>query len=301
MRGGGSTVRSARLDANPLEARTAWILGSPRSGSSWLLRMLSHHQRVVPIDEPLFGVHLAPLTVNEAHSVHATRADYCLSAEYEDAWRPPLRTLVLNRIAAQVDRAARDQEIADPVPVLKEPNSSHAADLIMSLVPRSRLIFLLRDGRDVVDSMLDAMTRDTWWTTVAGRPDDAGGSGERWRLNTIRDLARVWLHQTEVVAQAFGEHDPERRSLVRYEELLAHPVETLGKLLGSLGLGMGSEDLRGVVARQSFSAIPPEDRGRGKVFRTATPGLWREHMTPAEQQLVNELLGEKLEELGYAT
>ncbi len=202
----------------------------------------------------------------------------------------------MNRIAAQVDRVGRDREIADPVAVLKEPNSSHAAGLIMSLVPESRLIFLVRDGRDVIDSFLDALTGDSWWTRAFGGVDD---SDERWRLDAIHQHARLWLYQTETVQQAFADHDPERRSLVRYEELLARPVETLGELLGSMGLSVGDEDLQKVVARQSFSANPREERGSGKVVRAATPGLWREHMTPAEQQLVSELLGEKLEELGY--
>ena len=265
--------------------------------------MLSHHQRVVPLDEPLFGAHAAPYIETGSERVsgtlnswHATRPDYCLSTEYEDVWRPLLRALVLNRIAAQVDRSGQARKIADPVAVLKEPNSSHAAGLIMSLVPRSRLIFLIRDGRDVIDSFLDALTGDTWLTRDFGGVDY---SDERWRLDVIGQQARLWLYQTETVQQAFADHDPERRSLVRYEELLARPVETLGRLLGSMGLRMGDEHLRKVVARQSFSAIPEEKRGSGKAARAATPGLWRENMTPAEQQLVNGILGEKLEELGY--
>lgn len=296
-------VRSGQTDVEALEPRIAWILGSPRSGSTWLLRMLSHHQRVVPLDEPLFGLHAAPYigtgsegVVGSVNSWHATRPDYCLSAQYEEVWRPLLRALVLNRIAAQVDQNAQDRRIADPVAVLKDPNSSHAAELIMSLVPRSQLIFLIRDGRDVIDSILDAFTGDTWLTRGHGRFDD---SDERWRLDVIRRHARLWLLQTEAVQQAFAGHDPGRRWLVRYEELLAGPVENLGALLAWMGLGMGDEVLRDVVARQSFSAIPPEERGSGKAFRAATPGLWREHMARAEQKLVNELLGEKLEELGY--
>jgi len=38
--------------------RLAWIFGSSRSGSTWLLRMLSQLERVVPIDDPHLGHHL---------------------------------------------------------------------------------------------------------------------------------------------------------------------------------------------------------------------------------------------------
>lgn len=268
-----------------------------------------YHPQVVALDEPLFGLHAAPYIENtwapspgfeSRHMTYNTwnaqRSHYCLSGEYEYVWRPLLRALILERSAAQVNHIMQDRAIADPVVVLKEPNSSHAAELIMSLVPQSRLIFLIRDGRDVIDSLLDALTGDTWFTGVYGGFNE---SDERRRLDIIRHQARHWLYRTEAVQHAFASHDPERRLLIRYEELLAGPVETLGRLLRWMGLEMGDEILREVVARHAFSTIPPEERGSGKNFRAATPGLWREHMTPVEQQLVNELLGEKLEELGY--
>jgi len=35
--------------------------------------------------------------------------------------------------------------------VIKEPNGSHAADTIVSLLPRSRVLFLLRDGENLTE------------------------------------------------------------------------------------------------------------------------------------------------------
>src|SRR5438105_5067821 len=52
---------SWRLRANArFESRLVWIFGSPRSGSTWLFRMLRSHPAVVPIDEPLIGWYLGP-------------------------------------------------------------------------------------------------------------------------------------------------------------------------------------------------------------------------------------------------
>ena len=48
--------------------------------------------------------------------------------------------------------------------VIKEVNGSHGADLVMSLFPRSKMIFLVRDGRDVLDSLLDANKEGGWMT-----------------------------------------------------------------------------------------------------------------------------------------
>ena len=269
-------------------------MGSPRSGSTWLLRMLSHHERVIPIDEPKFGNHLAPLedadrTLNASHTASS---DYFLSPEYEETWRPLLRTLVLKRLGTQVERIANARHIDRPVVVLKEPNSSHGADLIMSLVPASRLVFLLRDGRDVIDSLVDATSGDTWLGAFGERD-------ERSRLEFIRHRTRLWLYNTTKVQDAFAAHAPERRLMIRYEDLLADPLTTLRGLLQWTNLTTSEDQLRAMVSSESFASIPAEQRGSGRFFRAATPGLWRENMSPAEQELMTELMGDKLAELGY--
>src|SRR4051794_27467777 len=43
-----------------LEERLVWVLGSPRSGSTWLLQLLGEHEAVVPVNEPLIGWFLGP-------------------------------------------------------------------------------------------------------------------------------------------------------------------------------------------------------------------------------------------------
>src|SRR6266550_1206004 len=54
------TVGGRRRAGARFESQLVWLLGSPRSGSTWLLTLLSEHRDVAPIDEPLIGEHLAP-------------------------------------------------------------------------------------------------------------------------------------------------------------------------------------------------------------------------------------------------
>src|SRR5688572_16983136 len=42
-----------------LERRVVWMLGSPRSGSTWLLHLLARLTGASAVDEPLIGAHLA--------------------------------------------------------------------------------------------------------------------------------------------------------------------------------------------------------------------------------------------------
>src|SRR5512139_1954455 len=89
------------------QGRLAWIFGSSRSGSTWLLRMLSELERVVPIDDPHLGHHLGvwrpiPLAWATAKSppklgtladYKCQKRDYLFSDRYRDVWAPQLRDL----------------------------------------------------------------------------------------------------------------------------------------------------------------------------------------------------------------
>jgi hypothetical protein len=149
--------------------RLAWIMGSSRSGSTWLLRMLADTGDVATIDDPHIGHHLGvwrpiPLAWAAASEVPELttltdvkrgKPDYFFSDRYREAWMPALRDLVAVRFGAQAADLAAERSLGEPMVVVKEPGS-HAADLLLDLFPKSHLIFLLRDGRDVVDSWVDA-------------------------------------------------------------------------------------------------------------------------------------------------
>ena len=103
--------------------------------------------------------------------------------------------------------------------MIKEPGGSQMAAELLALEPSARLIFLLRDGRDVVDSWLDAYADGSW-----ASQDGAYSVTPEARLAFVRWQAAVWRYRTEVVAAAYQAHDPQRRAMVRYEELLAEPL-----------------------------------------------------------------------------
>src|SRR5919109_451049 len=98
------------------EDRLVWIFGSSRSGSSWLLRMLSGLAGAVPIDDPHIGHHLGvwrpiPLAWAAADrqpelttltEVKRHKPNYFFSDRHRDAWLPALRDLIVARFDAEV-------------------------------------------------------------------------------------------------------------------------------------------------------------------------------------------------------
>ena len=288
--------------------RLAWIFGSSRSGSTWLLRMLSELERVIPVDDPHIGHHLGvwrpiplawatakdPPKLGTLADFKRKKRDYLFSDRYRDTWVPQLRDLISARFEAQ---AAQDIAAAggidQPIVVVKEPGS-HAADTIMDVFPQSSLIFLLRDGRDVVDSWLDAYKDGSWATDEGAYPlDDTG------RPALIRWQSSVWLHRTEVVQETYARTEPKRRVLIRYEEMRADPVAALERICSMLGIEASREQLDEIAGTHSYSSVPKADKGTGREIRRAEPGGWTDHMTRQEIIEMHDILADKLDELGY--
>jgi len=227
-------------------------------------------------------------------------SSYAFSGAYEDVWRPEARRLVLIRLYAVLERARRaGLKLGEDIPplIVKEVNSSHGADLVMSLLPRSKMLFLVRDGRDVLDSLLDGNRPGGWLLTGAS----GGFTNGDERLEFVRESARGWLARTNVCMRAYENHDPQLRWRIRYEDLLADTERHLTDLTRWLDLPGGPKRVRNVVRAHSFEAVPEERKGSGKIIRSATPGGWREGMAPDEQSLAQEIMGERLAELGYET
>jgi hypothetical protein len=286
----------------------AWIFGSSRSGSTWLLRMLSGIERVIPIDDPHIGHHLGiwrpiplawatakePPKLGTLADYKRKKRDYLFSDRYADIWIPQLRELISARFEAQAaEDIAEAGDIDRPIVVVKEPGS-HAADTIMDLFPDSALIFLLRDGRDVVDSWLDAY-RDGSWATDEGAYglDDAG------RPALISWQSSVWLHRTEVVQETYARTDPDRRVMIRYEEMREDPVTALQRISDLLGIEASRDQLGAIASANEFSRVPETHKGKGREIRRAEPGGWATHMSREEIIAMHEILAVKLEELGY--
>jgi hypothetical protein len=287
--------------------RLAWIFGSSRSGSTWLLRMLSQLDRVVPIDDPHLGHHLGvwrpiplawatskePPQLGTLADFKRQKRDYLFSDHYREQWIPALRQLIQARYEAQAAEDIRERGIEDPIVVVKEPGS-HAADTLIDLFPASSLIFLLRDGRDVVDSWLDAYSDGSWATEEGAYPLSDEG-----RTALIRWQSSVWLHRTEVVQQTFARHPPHRRLMIRYEQLRRDPVPSLAGICQVLGIEASEEQLAGIASANSYAKVPVDEKGSGQEIRRAEPGSWAETMSGKEIEAMHEILAAKLTELGY--
>ena len=282
--------------------RLIWLFGSPRTGSTWLMQLFSELPGVAVIDESYIPLHLVPIdhTVPDGEyfeqGQRANDPNYFFARRYLPELRPELRALLMQGLSRQLTEL---EQPADPSwIVIKEPNGSHAADSVMSMFPESRIVFLVRDGRDVIDSLIDAMlARDSWWqqSQVSDEPRVVSE-----RLAFIRHHANLWLQRTNAVQRAYDSAPEALRLRVGYEELLDDTPGGFKAILDWLGVPPDPALIGAAVEKRSFSSIPEEQKGPGKRARSANPGQWRERLRPGEIEIVHQIMGPKLQELGYS-
>jgi hypothetical protein len=198
--------------------------------------------------------------------------------------------MLLERFSAEAEANARGAR--NPFVVIKEPHGSEGASLIFRALPRSRLLFLVRDARDVADSVLDMWQGETLKEGPA-RPSDED------RLKVVSEAAQGWVTRVQSIREVFDSLPEAQRFFVRYEDLRPAPVPHLLRIFEWLGIEVASADVEAIADRLAFEKAPEEKRGPGRFLRAATPGLWRTNLREPEHAAIVSIAGDLLTELGY--
>ena len=161
-------------------------------------------------------------------------------------------------------------------------------DLTAEIFPGAREVILVRDFRDRLSSVFA-------WNEKQG---DHGFGHQP-------DMSKAEYLTERVCADAEGLLRRWRRQgdaahLVRYEDLILEPAETLTALLEYLELDAGTA----VVAETLETATRPSDlldRHRTVSDPAQTIGRWRRDLPPGLAEECNEILAPVLSEFGYST
>src|ERR687898_900818 len=137
-------------------ARMVWIFGSGRSGSTWLRSMMGELEGIGVWEEPMVG-RLFGEFYARAPKDNLRSADFVMGDPIRKGWILSIRNFVLDGARYSNPRLGAGEYL-----VIKEPNGSVGAPLLMEALPESRMILLVRDPRDVVASSMDAHREGSW-------------------------------------------------------------------------------------------------------------------------------------------
>jgi hypothetical protein len=265
-----------------------FVVGCPRSGTTWVQRLLSLNPQVRTGQESnLFvdsiGLQLRRwrrgLELQERGGVGL--ACYFTETEMLEL----LREFMCKLLQRMLDPLAEGQFFVEKTP-------DHALYLpeIIELLPASRIIHVIRDPRDVVASLLAASR--TW------------ASESTWAPGSAREGTKLWMRSVSGVSRIARKKQHSKRLLeVRYEDLHNSPIESLARVRDFIGLDWSEEEMQRVFEANRMTSpsgqkisqplIPlsgqaalvsgPHVNEPKGFLRKGTPGSWRSDLSLLEK------------------
>jgi sulfotransferase family protein len=268
-----------------------FIVGAPRSGTTLLAVLLDRHSNIAIGPETQFFTEFIPRNwAKKTPASYEQLVDSALSfkriadfsfdrdqllkhfKEYELSLANLLRAIIEVHAIRSLKRR----------PGEKTPQHLQHVPLILEQFPESRIVCVLRDGRDVVRSLME-----TPWA-IPNNP-------RRLQLLCLRwnDAVEKTIHYQRTVP-------PNRFMTVKFEDILRQPRLELEKICGFLGEDF---ELTQLEPAQSSSVIPSWEKGwKNKASETLDPRrieAWRGSADQKQLWIMNSMMGTLLERMGY--
>ena len=280
-----------KLEEKKLERNLVWVFASARSGTSWITtELLSHNTKRWP--EPMIGFHIAgeigPNSPQFRMIDRSERENYFFCDHFKSIWIYYLKKLILYRIHVQFNELSRKI-------IIKEPNGSQGADILLQCFPNSKFILLLRDGRDIIHSMITQISEGGY--SIKKRLQ--GPLLPKKRFASIKLRSQRWVRLMDVLLNAYNQHDEKLRYMMKYENLRSDTFNELKKLYEFIEVKITDDELKKIIKKFSFENLPEDEKGIGTQRQFAKIGIWKEKFNPKEIQLMEEIMGNTLKKLGY--
>lgn len=249
-----------------------FLVGHPRSGTTWVYDILTAHPQVTGVLEswiftPSLGIarlfrpeQWQPEELGRQREVHGGRPIGLSQMVTRDELAAEVRQFT-GRLMA---RALRPEH---RFLVEKTPTPYTDVGVVREVFPGARFVHVLRDGRDVAVSL--AAAARAWnpgWRMFAG------GRGLA-RYRGLLNAARSW-QATVHATQEVGRHLGDRYLEVRYENLRATPYRSIQALFDFCGVPSSEDEVQRIAAVTDFGRHA--DVGEDRFRRRGEVGGWRE-------------------------
>lgn len=301
-----------------------FAVGHSRSGTTWLQRLLDSHPEVLCKGSGMFfgrdaALHEGRTTLYAAlddskplRVWHGMRPNDWSGPDFDEELAAVMRSFIQTVLGRALEKSGKN------IVVDRTPHYVSYLDEVHAVFPETKVVHIIRDGRDSAISNLHAV-----WNTARDRggpvdlateeierrdayladPQSYLESGRSiFTEQRINGLAKRWARTIrkgrEEGQKLFGENYLE----LRYESLLEDPVPELEKLFGFLDASQDRATLERVAGENSFerwSGRKPGEEKAGSFFRKGISGDWKGVFNERDREVYDRHAGDLLVELGY--
>lgn len=255
--------RGFREHADKYPQKVLFVAGLPKSGTTWLEKMISSYPGFHDLLIPDVAAH--ELRTGGSH-------DYELPDGMFDRFDG---LLALTKMHVH--------------------GSAHNAEVLRKA--GVRYVVLYRDLRDVAISHFYYVLQTPWHAEYpVYRGMDLETGLEKFAERTLPEYAE-WVRLWE------SNRDPERSVALRYEDMLSDAVGAMTRVAQLFELDSSRETVERIVEENSFKRLSAgRDQGQASeksFFRKGVAGDWQNQFTPRLREVYKGVIGEFLIETGY--
>jgi uncharacterized protein (TIGR03032 family) len=258
------TIRPSQPQPQPpVFERPVFIVCPPRSGSTLLFELLATSPGAWTIGgESHAVVESLPTLHPAARGFESNRLDATAATEdVAGRLRTAFRDAVVDRNGRRPDAHARGLRLVE-----KTPKNAVRVPFIDAIFPDAHYLQLVRQPREQIASMIEAWTSGRFVTY----PQLPGWSGPPWSLlltpgwlelqgRPLAEIAvRQWAAATTILMDDLERIDADRVTLVRYDDLLNDPQQTMSAACQSADLAWDRSLQPGHLPAARHTLTPPD-------------------------------------------
>ncbi len=247
------------------------LFGAPRSGTTYLNAILNKQPGVFITHETRVFAWLHSALQSAAGRPQLVRSH---ADQFRDYLGPALAHTIREFYRSMRPSA---EHWGDKNPHYASEANRGCLDTIATLYPGARFIHIMRDGRDVVTSLVRKTTPD----------------GKPW--TDFESAHRAWVSHVEN-ARDFCARNPERSFELKYEQLVRDDAACAASVFDFLGLEMGN-DVVDFCHEQARERTPLS--GPTRPLTDTLASEWASVFDTDQQTRSMQLLEEQLTRLGY--
>jgi hypothetical protein len=284
-----------------------FVIGAPYSGTDLLARALKRSPGVhLTIGQP--SVLRVVYAFARRPSIHGGRGEAAASVlrdAFAQGWRITphgcLECVPACREAAGHGAAGGREGPAWPCMTERDvtmygdasPDLAYCAEALTGAFPDARIVQIIRDGRDVVASMLSDPALLAWFRPGFANVDsefpnpffgvETEADRAAWpELSLPAKCAMRWRGTVRLAARLRRSLSQDQLITIRYETLLEHPAATASAVSEFTGAPVSSADMTRHAPRHAMGA-----------------GGWRRTLTAEQAAEVEAVAGDELRRIGY--